>query len=250
MADYFTKWMEAYAIPNQEAPTIAQKLVDEFFCRFSLPEQLHSDQGRQFESAIISQICSILHIEKTRTTPYHPQSDGLVERFNRTLTAMLATYADTHPFDWEYHLPKVCMAYNASEQVTTGYSPFYLMFGRQARIPADLICAPPQTSQSTPSQSEFAKSLCSSLSEAYQYVCKSSFHQIKRQEELYNRKVHGMPHKKGSLVWLYNTVIPRGHSKKFHRPWTGPYQVVKQLSESTYRVRHVLNNHYKNVHFD
>ena len=109
---------------------------------------------------------------------------------------------------------------------------------------------PKQSSQSTPSQSEFARSLCSSLREAYQYVCKSSFPQIKRQEELYNRKVHGMPHKKGSLVWLYDTVILRGHSKKFHRPWTGPYQVVKQLSESTYRVRHVLNNHYKNVHFD
>ena len=160
---------------------------------------------------------------------------------------MLATYADTHAFDWEYYLPKVCMAHNASEQATTGYSPFYLMFGRQARIPVDLIYAPPQY---TPSHSEFAKNLCSSLREAYQYVCKSTGNQIKRQKEFYNRKVHGMPHRKGSLVWLYSTVVPHGRNKKFHCPWTGPYQVVKQLSESTYRIRHVLNNHYKNVHFD
>ena len=71
--DYFTKWIEAYAIPNQEAITIAQKLLDEMFCRFSLPEKLHSDQGRQFESEIVKQLCRLLKIEKSITTPCHPQ---------------------------------------------------------------------------------------------------------------------------------------------------------------------------------
>ena len=79
-ADYFSKWIEAYAIPNQEATTIARKLLDEMFCRFALPEKLHSDQGRQFEAEVTTQLCQFLQIEKTRTTPYHPQSDGLVER--------------------------------------------------------------------------------------------------------------------------------------------------------------------------
>ena len=84
-------WVEVYPIPNQEAITVARKLRDELFCRFSLPEQLHSDQGRQFESEILTHLCKFLHIDKTRTTPYHPQSDGLVERFNRTLIQMLPT---------------------------------------------------------------------------------------------------------------------------------------------------------------
>ena len=97
VGDYFTKWMEAYPIPNQEATTIASKLVNEFICRFSVPRQLHSDQGAQFESKVITEICKLLHIDKTRTTPYHPQSDGLIERFNRILIQMLATCADTHP---------------------------------------------------------------------------------------------------------------------------------------------------------
>ena len=79
--DYFTRWMEAYAIPNQEADTVAQKLTVEMFLRFSPPEQLHSDQGRQFESILVAEICKVLGIKKTRTTPYHPQGGGMVERF-------------------------------------------------------------------------------------------------------------------------------------------------------------------------
>ena len=78
-ADYFTRWVEAYAIPYQEAATVASKLVDEMFCHFSIPEQLHSDQGRQFESSVMQEVGQILQIHKIRTTPYNPQSDGLVE---------------------------------------------------------------------------------------------------------------------------------------------------------------------------
>ena len=120
MGDYFTWWMEAYAIRKQEAATVAQKLVDEIFCRFSTPEQLHSDQGSQFESQLISEICKIMNIHKNHTTPYHPQGDGLVEGFNRTLMDMLATTSHKHPLDWEEHKRKVCMAYNTSVQATTG----------------------------------------------------------------------------------------------------------------------------------
>ena len=111
--------MEAYPIPNQEATTVATKLINELFCRFSIPEQLHYDQGRQFESEIIAQVCKLLKIEKTRTTPYHPQSDGVIERFNRTLLQMLSTCTDQHPFDWEEHLPKLCMAYNTSTDLSS-----------------------------------------------------------------------------------------------------------------------------------
>ena len=134
--DYFTKWLEAWA---QEVKTIAEKLLEIFF-RFSLPDKLHSDQGRQFEGKLIEELCKLLQIEKTRTTPYHPQGDGLVERANRTILDMLATVVRDHK-DWESHLRATCMAYNTSVQSTTGqsHSPFFLMFGRRARIPVDLL---------------------------------------------------------------------------------------------------------------
>ena len=91
--DHLTKWMEAYAIPIKRP----SRLPDEMFCRYSPPEQLHSDQGRQFESDFIKHICKILNVQKTRTSPYHPQCDGLMERFNRTLLHMLATTTREHP---------------------------------------------------------------------------------------------------------------------------------------------------------
>jgi transposase InsO family protein len=77
--DYFTKWPEAYAIPNQEASTIAEVLVTNFFCRFGIPRELHSDQGRNFESRLLQEVLQRLGVSKTRTTPLHPQSDGMVE---------------------------------------------------------------------------------------------------------------------------------------------------------------------------
>ena len=131
IGDYFTRLMEAYAIPKQEATTVARVLTNEFFFRYSPPEQLHSDQGKQFESQLVAEICKLLGTAKTRTTPYHPQSDGLIKRFNRTLISMLKTAATEHPFDWEDQLRPLCMAYNSSINPTTNYSPFYLMFGRR-----------------------------------------------------------------------------------------------------------------------
>ena len=120
VSDYFTRWVEAYGIPNQETTTVAHKIVEEFFFRFGLPEQLHSDQGRNFESEVVCEVCKILEIAKTRTTPYHPLSDGLVERLNRTLLNMLAMATADHPSQWKCHLRSLCMAYNTSIQSTTG----------------------------------------------------------------------------------------------------------------------------------
>ncbi|KAK7904833.1 hypothetical protein WMY93_017440 [Mugilogobius chulae] len=107
--DYFTKWPEAFAIPDQEAETVADTLVEGMFSRFGVAEVLHSDQGRNFESAVFSAMCERMGMQKTRTTPLHPQSDGLVERFNRTLAKQLAIVTAEHQRDWDMHLPLVLL---------------------------------------------------------------------------------------------------------------------------------------------
>lgn len=241
--------MEAYAIPNQEASTVANKLVDEMFCRFSLPEQLHSDQGQQFKSILIQEMSKTLQIRKTRTTPYHPQSDGLIERFNRTLLSMLSTTVQEHPWDWEDSLRKVCLAYNSSVHPGTGYTPFYLMFGRQARLPVDVAFG--TAPQQVVSHDQYAANLRQTLEEAYQTVRTNLGAHLQRQKEIYDRKVHGQPFEKGDMVWLHTPAAKRGKSRKLVCPWAGPYVVVKKLSEVTYRVQHSQDKRRRTVvHFD
>ena len=186
VGDYFTRWMEAYPIPNMEAITVARMLTDKFFCRFGLPEQLHSDQGKQFESQLLKEVCTILRVNKTRTTPYHPQSDGLIERFNRTLLSMLSTSVEDSPFEWEDHVQKVCMAYNTSVQSTTEFTPFFLMFGREARLPVDLLFELPHSSSSV---TDYAVSLTKSLNRAYELARIKVGTKQQQQTENYNQNI-------------------------------------------------------------
>ena len=235
VADYFTRYVEAYAIPNQEAVTVAQRLVDEFFLRFSPPARLHSDQGRNFESAVIAEACKLLGVDKSRTTPYHPQSDGLVERFNRTLLDMLATAVGENPFEWEKNLRRLCFAYNTSVHPTTGFSPFSLMFGRQPRVPMDIVLGTATQSPST--VPEYVVELQRNLNTAYARVRDQMGHQQLQQKAHYDSKVQGRSFDHGDLVWLHNPATPRGKCRKLHKPWTGPFRVVSRLSDTVYRLQ-------------
>ena len=100
-----TTGIECYALPDQQAYTVADALVTQFFTRFGVPYFLHTDQGRDFESQLFQHVCDLLGIQKTRTSPYRPQSDGLVEGFNRTIQQMLVSYVNESSNDWDDHLP-------------------------------------------------------------------------------------------------------------------------------------------------
>ena len=101
ISNYFTKWTESYPMPNQEAETVANVVVREFILRFGVLRQLHTVQGRNFESMLHHEMCRIMEIDKTRTTPLSPQSDGKVERFKSTLEAMLSKFVDEDQNDWD-----------------------------------------------------------------------------------------------------------------------------------------------------
>ena len=161
-ADYFTKWVEAFSLPNQEARMIADVLVKEFVCRFGVPLSIHSDQGRNFESALFTEICHLMGIKKTRTTPYHPQSDGMVERFNRTLEMELSKFAEHQQKDWNEHIPFLMMAYRSAVHSTTGCSPAKMMLGRELKLPVDLIFGRPEE-EILQTPMEYMFSLCRSV---------------------------------------------------------------------------------------
>ena len=142
--DYFTKWPEAYAIPNQEAITVAKVLVQEFFCQFGVPLEIHSDQGRNFEASVFREVCKLLQVSKTHTTPLHPQSDGMVERMNHTIEAQLAMFVEQDQKDWDQYVPLLMMAYRSAVHDTTKCTPAELMVGRNLRLPIDLLLGRPE----------------------------------------------------------------------------------------------------------
>ena len=233
VGDYFTKWKEAYPLPDMEALSIAKVLVNEFICRFGVPDSIHTDQGKNFEAKVIQEICHLLGVTKTRTTPYHPQSDGLVERFNRTLLEMLSTtVADEH--DWDLSLPMLLLAYRTSVQETTGTTPFQLMFGRNPRLPEDVLYSLPVASHNSVTQ--YTRVLKGRLERSYQAVIKHVQQKQIHQKDLYDRGVRGSPYGVGDLVLLHSPAVPRGKSRKLHKPWQGPYRVVKAISPSVYRI--------------
>ena len=133
--DYFTKWVEAIPLPDQTTARITNALV-QLFSTYGMPEVVHSDQGKNFESTLLQQTLTAFGIQKLRTTAYHPEGDGMVERFNRSLLQMLRGYV-TDQADWEKFLPLMLFAYRTSAHSSTGVSPFELMFGRS---PITLTC--------------------------------------------------------------------------------------------------------------
>ena len=113
-------------MPNQEAMSIARKVVENFICRFDVPLAIHTDQGHQFESALFQEMCHLLDIDKTRTTAFYQGSDGLVERMNRTLENMLSMFVSEHQRDWDHYIQFLS-------------SPNLLMLGREVFLPVDVI---------------------------------------------------------------------------------------------------------------
>ena len=138
MVDCFSRWTEACPLPDKTAHSVADAFFTQVVCRFGMPIVIHSDQGREFENKIMQELCILCGSHKTRTTPYQPESDGMVERFNRTLLMMLAMFAGKNRDDWDDLLPAVMMAYRSSVHESTGFSPYRLMFGEECTLPMDI----------------------------------------------------------------------------------------------------------------
>ncbi|UYV62133.1 K02A2.6-like, partial [Cordylochernes scorpioides] len=233
--DYFTKWPEVYAIPNQEAATVARVLVDNLICRFGVPLELHSDQGRNFESEIFRELCQVLGIWKTRTTPLHPQSDGMVERFNKTMVEHLSKVVEQNQRDWDRRLPLFLMAYRAAINETTGQTPAKVMFGRELRLPCDLEFGTPG---GPPVEvTSYVGELRGVLSETHKLVREKIQLASHRMKTHYDIKANHEGFKENDLVWMFNPKRKRGLSPKLTPMWEGPYKVVKRINDLVYRIQ-------------
>ncbi|KAJ8375775.1 hypothetical protein SKAU_G00063550 [Synaphobranchus kaupii] len=137
MIDYKTKWAEAYPLKSKKAEDVAQCIV-EFFYKFGAPKQILTDRGGEFRNKLNTALCQKLDIERSFCAPYHPQTNGLVERMNGTVTRTLTKLVDEKPWNWDLYLSAAMFGLRTKVQITTKHSPFYLMFGREARYPSEV----------------------------------------------------------------------------------------------------------------
>ena len=171
--DYYTKFTRCYPLPNHTAPTCAEALMD-WVLLFGTPYSIHTDQGREFESELWAQLCDKLNIKKTRTNAYRPQSDGLVERFNRTLIESLSTMVNSTRDDWDEKVPYAVFAYNSTVHATTGCTPNLLIFGEEALMPPDIVYRVPSSTLNPPCPVLFVENIQENLREGYEIARETS----------------------------------------------------------------------------
>ena len=237
--EYLTKWPEIFPVKNIDADTIAKLLVNEIISRHGAPRTLLSDQGKNFLSQLVSEVCKLYRIKKLNTTAYHPQTDGLVERMNSTLCQTLSMFVSRNQKDWDVFVPAALFAFRTSPSETTGESPFYLLYGREPRLPMEVSLLPPGDPAS--SIAEHRRKIVRNIEVAQQIARDNTARAQQKMKEYYDRSAKVPTFVEGSRVWVYIPKSYKGLSKKLLHNYHGPYRVVERLSPVHFRLRTCSN---------
>ena len=202
LQDHFSKYVVAYVVKDQTARTAAETLRIGYFGLFSTPAYLVSDQGKAFTGHVITHLCELYGVQKLRTSPYHAQTNGQVEHMNQTIIRMIGKLEEDRKACWSEHLPELLMAYNAMCSAVTGYSPYYLLFGRRPRIPVDYLFP---TLCDSPHQTKMEVSVVAMqkrLKEAFAVVRRLTSEEVARQCRYYDRKAGAVALQPGDVVMV------------------------------------------------
>ena len=250
ITDHFTRYALAYPSKTQTAQATARILWDNFICHYGFPEKFISDQGRNFESDLIKELCKIAGVKKVHTTPYHPQGNGQCERFNSTLCNMLGTLSEEEKSDWKSYLGCMTHAYNCTKHASTTYSPYYLMFGRHPRLPIDVEFGlnKPNCGDNS-SKSRYIQKLRRRLNYAFQKASKHSDQQASKYKHSYDKSVKGPQLHENDLV-LVKIVSHKGRHKSQDRWEPEEYVVIEQPIAGTpvYKVKPVNGDNVRTLH--
>ena len=250
ITDHFTRYALAYPSKTQTAQATARVLWDNFICHYGFPEKFISDQGRNFESDLIKELCKIAGVKKLHTTPYHPQGNGQCERFNSTLCNMLGTLSEEEKSDWKSYLGCMTHAYNCTKHASTTYSPYYLMFGRHRRLPIDVeFGLPKSNSGDNSSKSRYVQKLSRRLNYAFQKATKVANQQANKYKSSYDKSIRGPQLQEKDLV-LVKIVAHKGRHKLQDKWEPEEYVVVEQPIAGTpvYRVQPVTGGNIRTLH--
>jgi transposase InsO family protein len=227
ITDHFTRYAQAYPTTNQTAKTTARVLFEKFVVHYGFPERIHSDRGANFMSNLISELCHLGGVNQSRTTPYHAMGNGMVERFNQTLLKMLGTLEEDKKSNWKDYVGPMVHAYNATVHDSTGYSPYYLMFGRHPRLAIDALLGLHFEDVNARYANEYTRKLHKRLTTSYQKAKEMASKTAEMNKHKYDFKVRAAKLIPGDLVLVRNVTL-RGKQKIADRWENEPYIVVSQ----------------------
>ncbi|GBO05543.1 Retrovirus-related Pol polyprotein from transposon 412 [Araneus ventricosus] len=211
LMDYFTKWPETIPIPDQEASIVADELVRAWISRYDVPMILHSDQSTNFNSGLFTELFKFLGILQTLTTALHPESDGMVERFNRTILNNLSIFASENQTDWDTHLPFFLLAYRSADYEVTGFTTADMRFGRTLRLPCDILFGRPSDTPS--SSNEYLNNLEACLEGVHTFARERIKLASERMKTRYNSGTTDHHFNEGDQVLMYNPKRRKGLSQ-------------------------------------
>ena len=238
--DYFSRWPEAIAIPNVKASTVAEAYIDIVLSRFGCPRILLTDLGSQFTSAVMKEVNSILLTQHRTTSAYRPQTNGMIERFHKSLSLALSHLISISQKDWDDFIPMALFVFRSTNNATIGMSPFRALYGISPSLPQDVTLNLPKECNDVEERLNTLRQLRVNIPIIVNY------HQEAMKDKYESNPNHQF--EQGDPVWLKIDAIKKNKSKKFLNKYSGPFIVLNRTSENNYSIRHALTGVIKKVH--
>jgi hypothetical protein len=231
--DYLTKWPEARPVKEATADQAVSFIYEDIICRYGCPAKILSDQGTHFKNQMIEKLVQKFKIEHYFSTPYHPQTNGLVERFNRTLAESLAKLATDHIDDWDNYVAPILFAYRTTKHATTKIAPFFLVYGRDAKLPID-----PVEIEGNPTVINHLENLIETLPQEQEKAKQRVEKSQQKQKDRHDKKIrHPVSFLIGNKVLYYDAAKEKQWTGKLNPKWKGPYYIHQIGDKGSYKLR-------------
>lgn len=232
---HFIRFVEGWAVPSIDMVSISRAVIEKIVCRYGLFEVLVSDRGGVFVGTLAAHVFRALKIKRIQTTAYHPQANGMIERFHATLKITLVLWSHECSDEWDDLLPFAIFAYNTAFHTTLQEVPHYLAHGYDARLPIDEVLGPGAKEERTRDVHEYAAELVDSLQSVYKRITEI-LHEVNvsRNEDEATARVLKL--KIGDKVWVYDPSTKENEYAKLKTRWTGPHTIMERKSDVVYVV--------------
>ena len=242
MTDAFTKYIELVALPNKEAGTTARAIFDHWICKYSVPAEIVSDQGKEFINELTKDLFDILKVKHVRTSPAHPQTNSSAEVCNKTIAKYLNSFVDSTTLDWEQYLPAMAFSYNTSVHSSIKATPFFLTFGMEPRLPN----LPGPELRRFYGEND-AHDIINRLQLARELALKNLMNSVNKFEHYFNMKAKPHQYCVGQKVWVDEKNF-LNKNRKLAPNWTGPHEILKVYENNLVQVK--FRNRYLNISMD